>query len=216
MIWDLKLQRRYPSSDFVLDVELASNSARLVLVGPSGAGKSQTLAMIAGLARPDAGHIRLANACWLDGQRQTPARARRCGVVPQDYALFPHLSVAQNVAFARTRGWRNPARIDDVTQHWLARTGLTALAQRRPAELSGGQRQRVALARALAMEPAVLLLDEPFAALDAALRQQLRDELATLLEDIRLPTLLITHDADDVAQFGGEVHTLLAGKIQSR
>jgi len=219
VIWDVDLQRvlLHEGSRFELGVHFASNAPRLVLYGPSGAGKTQTLKMIAGIARPDSGRIAVAGRTLFDsaaGIRLSP-QDRRLACVFQDYALFPHLSVRQNIAFARRGGWLNPSpRVhDDQVDRWIAAFHLESVAGHFPHQLSGGQRQRTALARALVNEPTVLLLDEPFAALDKALRQRLRDELKDLQAQLRLPMLLITHDDDDVRLLADQVVHLRAGKV---
>ena len=187
---------------FDLAVRFASEAPMVALYGPSGAGKSLTLQSIAGLLRPAAGHVRICGRTLFDARRgiDLPAARRRVGYLFQHYALFPHLSVYDNVAFGLARWWRrrlapgDAARVDGL----LHTFGLTALARSRPAALSGGQQQRVALARALACEPALLLLDEPFAALNPMLRQGLREELAQVCAHWRIPVVMITHDVDDV------------------
>lgn len=219
MLFDIDFHKtlRAGSRHFRLHVTLRSDSQRVVIHGPSGAGKSQTLQAIAGLMQPDGGHIRIGGRTLFDaaaGIRLSP-QARRCGYLFQDYALFPHLNVRQNVLFGLQRGWLNPwrrTRLAEVEQ-CLAAFGLSELAQQLPAQLSGGQRQRVALARAIVARPQVLLLDEPFAALDPALRASLRHELDTLQRRLQLPMLLITHDHDDVAQFGDHVLALRDGRV---
>jgi molybdate transport system ATP-binding protein len=187
---------------FELDAAFRTDADVVALYGPSGAGKSLTLRAMAGLLRPDAGHVRVGGVTLFDAAKaiDVPARSRRLGLVFQHYALLPHLSVRDNVAFGLTT-WRRGLdregsdRVDDL----LRRFGLQALAHSRPHTLSGGQQQRVALARALACEPAALLLDEPFAALNRSLRDQLRDDLAGVRERWGIPLVLVSHDADDVA-----------------
>ena len=210
-VWDLALRKHWPHAQhpFTLDMAVHSRAPRLILLGESGSGKTQTMKMVAGVLRPDGGHIRLQGDTLLDhaARLHTPAPLRRLGWVAQDYALFPHLSVAQNIGFALRSGWRNPSaqRTPEAVTQMLARMGLSAVAQHLPHQISGGQKQRTALARALMSQPRALLLDEPFAALDPALRQRLRDDLAALLAELALPVLLITHDEHDVAALGGEV-----------
>ena len=187
---------------FDLDARFATDAPFVALYGPSGAGKSLTLSAVAGLLRPDAGHVRLAGRTLFDAQAgiDLPARTRRVGYLFQHYSLFPHLSVRENVGFGLT-SWRQRrlSKPDgDRVDALLDSFGLTALAASRPASLSGGQKQRVALARALACEPQVLLLDEPFAALNPMLRQGLRAELAEVRRRWNIPALMITHDIDDV------------------
>ncbi|HEY4958221.1 MAG TPA: ATP-binding cassette domain-containing protein [Caldimonas sp.] len=202
---------------FTLDVAFRSDVARLVLFGPSGAGKSLTLKAIAGLLRPDAGHVRVDAETLFDraGGIDVPAHARRFGYVFQEYALFPHLTVRQNIAFGLTLGLRNPARdaAGPAIDRWLDTLELRPFAASYPDQLSGGQRQRAALARALAAEPRALLLDEPFAALDTALRERLRAELKELQARFEVPIVLITHDPADVEIFADEVIQMDGGKV---
>ena len=202
---------------FELDVRFASDSARLVLYGPSGAGKTQTLKMIAGIARPDRGRVAVAGRFLYDSSRTLflSPQERRLAFVFQDYALFPHLTVRQNIAFALQRGALNPARtfVAAAVERWIAAFRLESVAGQYPHQLSGGQRQRTALARALVNEPAALLLDEPFAALDKRLRERLRQELKELQEQVHIPMLLITHDDDDVRELADQVVMLEAGRV---
>jgi molybdate transport system ATP-binding protein len=180
-----------------LEVHLTASDGEVVgLLGPNGAGKTTLLRALAGLHPIDAGRIELAGHVLEDpgaGVRREPA-GRAVGVVFQDHLVFPHLSAGENVAFGpRAQGL--PAReARERARHWLARVGLADLAHARPHELSGGQRQRVALARALASGPALLLLDEPLAALDVETRRQVRRELRDHLAAFTGPTLLVTHD----------------------
>jgi molybdate transport system ATP-binding protein len=198
---DIALARRA----FELRAALTLGAETVALIGPSGAGKSSLLRTVAGLESPHRGRIMLADELWLDtGQhvRVTPEH-RRVGYVPQDYGLFPHLTVAANVRFAAKRN-----RPD-----LLERFGIAHLAGARPPQLSGGERQRVALARALARAPRVLLLDEPFAALDATSRTQVRDELAEELAMLKLPTLLVTHAFEDATALAQRIAVLDNGRL---
>jgi ABC-type sulfate/molybdate transport systems ATPase subunit len=198
---DITLPRR----SFDLRVGLILGAETLALVGPSGSGKTSLLRTVAGLERPVSGRIALGDEVWFDGERRihlSPER-RRVGYLPQDYGLFPHLTVAANVSFAERR-----ERPD-----LLERLGIAHLARVRPAQLSGGERQRVALARALAREPRLLLLDEPFGALDAVTRQQVRDELGDALADLHLPTLLVTHAFEDAAVLANRIGVLDHGSV---
>ena len=219
MSWDIALTKtlRHGDARFELDVRFASAERRLVLFGPSGAGKTQTLRLIAGILRPDGGRVAIGGRVLYDAERaiDLSPQSRALGFVFQDYALFPHLSVRQNIAFARRRGWLNPAvaQADAAVERWIDTFHLHAVAGHYPHQLSGGQRQRTALARALVHEPAALLLDEPFAALDNPLRRQLRGELRELQALLRIPTLLITHDDDDVEALGDEVVQMKAGRV---
>lgn len=216
---DLHLQKELRAADrvFSLDITLASDSQRIVLYGPSGSGKSLTLKAIAGLMRPDSGHIRIQGRTLFDSAQGIDLRVqeRNVAYLFQDYALFPHLTVAQNIAFGLARGsvnLRRPAEHPAVRQ-WLQAFELEAIAHSRPAQISGGQRQRVALARALVAEPDMLLLDEPFSALDLSLRQRMRSELAELQSRLQVPMLLITHDPADVEALGQTVFELRDGRL---
>jgi molybdate transport system ATP-binding protein len=198
----LDLDFSLPLRDFELSLALGV-SRTVALVGPSGAGKTSVLRAVAGLARAR-GRIAVGEETWLgDGVDRRPEE-RRVGLVFQEYALFPHLSVRANVAYA------GRARVDGL----LERFGIAHLAAAKPGELSGGERQRVALARALARDPAVLLLDEPLAALDAHTKTVVRTELHQLLGEVRLPTLLVTHDYGDAASLADEVGVLVAGSLR--
>ena len=218
-VWDIDLQRtlRHGDASFTVDLRFHSDASRIVLHGPSGAGKTQALRMIAGVARPDRGHVRIAGRTLFDSTRRVdlPPRERHLACVFQDYALFPHLTVRQNVAFARRRGWFNPGpgERDEHAERWIRSFHLEAVADQYPHQLSGGQRQRTALARALVTEPAALLLDEPFAALDRALRHRLRSELAELQARLALPMLVITHDEDDVRALADQAFHVQAGRV---
>ncbi len=203
--------------DLELRVDLDAGAGRcLALAGPSGAGKSSILRMIAGLQRPDHGTVSCGDVTWLDtsaGIDVAPER-RRCGYVFQDYALFEHLSAWRNVAYGLRelpRGQRRPRALE-----LLARLGLGARADARPATLSGGERQRVAIARALARRPSVVLLDEPLAALDARTRASAARLLSSLLEEIQVPAILVTHDFSDAAALGDEVAIVDAGRLVQR
>ncbi len=216
---DLDIQKTLKSGtrSFHLDVKLQSDAERIVILGPSGSGKSLTLKAIAGLLQPDSGHIRLNDRLLFDAAHRCnqPPRRRQVAYVFQDYALFPHLNVRQNIGFALHRGWWNPQRrqVDPRVERWLDAFDLGALAGQYPAELSGGQRQRTALARALVAEPRALLLDEPFAALDPDLRSAMRGELLELQQRLRVPIILITHDAEDAAVFGEAVFQMQDGQV---
>ncbi|HEX6739631.1 MAG TPA: ABC transporter ATP-binding protein, partial [Vicinamibacteria bacterium] len=187
----------------------------LVIVGRSGAGKSTCLAAVAGLRRLHQGSVRLGGEVWSDAARAVhrPPEARRVGMVFQDYALFPHLSVRGNVAYgARARG-RSRAEAAAAATAWMERLGLGELADRTVGHISGGQRQRVALARALAAEPRTLLLDEPFGSLDVSTRGSLRAELRAFLIGCGLPTLLVTHDPVDALAFGDRIAVMEEGRL---
>jgi len=198
----LRLDFSLPLRDFELRLTLDVERT-VALVGPSGAGKTSVLRAIAGLASPR-GRIVLDGEAWLDSALGVDRRPeeRRVGLVFQDYALFPHLSVRANVAYGGPAGGL------------LDRFRIAHLADARPGALSGGERQRVALARALARGPEVLLLDEPLAALDSHTKSQVRGELHQLLRELDLPTLLVTHDYEDAAALADEVGVLVAGELR--
>ena len=216
--WQVEIRKSLVNGGhrFELDLQFASRAERLVLFGPSGVGKSLTLKAIAGLMRPDAGRIVFDGQALFDANARVdlPARERRLGYLFQEYALFPHLTVRQNVAFGLKQGLFNPRRgeASAAVDRWLDTLEIRPLAERYPDQLSGGQRQRTALARALVAEPRALLLDEPFAALDASLRVRLRDELRELQSRLGLPILLITHDEADVAAFADDVVRMADGR----
>jgi molybdate transport system ATP-binding protein len=192
-----------------LDVDLAFGCGLTVVSGPSGAGKSTLLAALAGLLRPQQGRVVLDGEVLTDIAADVfvPPHRRRVGLVFQSLALFPHLTVLQNVAFGVDVGDR-----EALARAWLERMRVGSLAGRTPSTLSGGEAQRVALARALAARPRLLLLDEPFSALDVPLRRALGAELRTLVDETGLPTILVTHDADDAA-LGQRRLRLDAGRV---
>jgi molybdate transport system ATP-binding protein len=208
---ELAVRKRY--AGFTLDVAWEADDRVVALFGPSGAGKSLTLGCLAGLVRPEAGRIVVNGRTFDDvaGGIHLPPQARRLGYVFQGYALFPHLTVAENVGF----GLRDRPRAERHrrTGAVLERLGLAGVAGRLPRELSGGQRQRVALGRALAPDPEVLLLDEPFSALDAPLRRQLRDELGRLIREWGKTVVLVTHDLAEAYQLGERLVVYDAGRV---
>lgn len=207
-------------SRFCLDVDysLSLRQGPVVLFGASGSGKSLTLQCLAGLVRPDSGRICLQGDVLFNSSQNIwlPARDRRLGYMFQEYALFPHLSVLANVAYARSgrRVWRPDPDLREEALRTLERLGLAHLAERKPGEISGGQRQRVALARALFSRPRLLLLDEPFSALDPLLRERLRAELAERLREAGIPLLMITHDPLDVEVFASSLVVYAGGRAQ--
>jgi sulfate transport system ATP-binding protein len=205
------LDKRFGEFRAVKDVSFqAREGAITALLGPSGSGKSTVLRMIAGLERPDAGRV------WVGGEELTNAsvQERRLGFVFQHYALFRHMTVRQNVAFGLSvRHVDKPAQRDRVTE-LLELVGLAPLGDRYPDQLSGGQRQRVALARALAPRPKVLLLDEPFGALDARVRQELRRWLDNLHRELQVTSLFVTHDQEEALELANEVVVMRAGTIE--
>lgn len=217
---DLRTELRDGARRFQLQVTLRSEARVIGFYGPSGAGKTLSLQAIAGLLPLQQGHVRLAGQTLFDAKARVdvPVPARRIGYLFQHYALFPHLSVRANVGFGLTRWWQRrlaPADAERVDA-LLQRFGLAELADSRPDRLSGGQRQRVALARALACQPRLLLLDEPFAALNPQLRRGLREELAATLRDAGLPAVLVTHDVDDLLALADEAWLFDDGLVTKR
>ena len=185
------------------------NGSLVALLGPSGSGKSTLLRILAGLENPDTGRI------WLNGQdtTQLPLQKREIGFVFQNYALFPHMTVAENIAFGLEIRNIHILQKKQRVQELLQLMQLDQFIDRYPSELSGGQKQRVALARALAVEPKVLLLDEPFAALDAKIRKQLRQWLRNLHQHISVTTVFVTHDHIEAFELAHEIVVLENGNI---
>ncbi|TCR64219.1 ABC transporter ATP-binding protein [Bosea sp. BK604] len=206
------LSKRYGQQTALDNVDLAVPSrSRTAIVGPSGSGKTTLLRIIAGFETPDSGRVALDGQVLADGPLIAPAHRRGIGYVPQDGALFPHLSVAENIGFGieagdAGRGARIAELMDMIE---LDRSMLT----RRPHELSGGQQQRVALARALARRPALMLLDEPFSALDAGLREAVRKSVARVLQQAGITTILVTHDQAEALSFADQVAVLRQGRL---
>jgi molybdate transport system ATP-binding protein len=214
-VLEVRLHKRLAS--ITLDVAFDIGAETLVLFGPSGAGKSLTLQMIAGVVAPDAGRVRVGERVLLDTstRARVPPQARRVGMVPQHYALFPHMTALDNITFPlrKGRGWSR-VRAERRATELLRSFGLQERARARPAELSGGQQQRVALARALAAEPELLLLDEPFAALDAPIRLELRDELRAVRRQLGIPMLFVTHDLEEAAMLADRLAVMVDGHVR--
>jgi iron(III) transport system ATP-binding protein len=190
-----------------LDVSVEDGALACVL-GPSGCGKTTLLRVIAGFHRPDSGHVTVAGRILDDAGTHVAAERRRIGFVPQHGALFPHLTVAANIGFGVRRRQR-AERVADM----LAMVDLDGFGDRYPHQLSGGQQQRVALARALAPGPELVLLDEPFASLDSALRAEVRDEVAALLRLAGATAILVTHDQEEALTFADTIAVMRAGRI---
>ncbi|MGO4452622.1 sulfate/molybdate ABC transporter ATP-binding protein [Arthrobacter sp. RAF14] len=199
--------------DFVAlqDINLDIPTGQLTaLLGPSGGGKSTLLRIIAGLENADSGSI------TISGQEAThlPAQKRNVGFVFQHYAAFKHMTVAKNIAFGLEIRRLPKARIKEKVDSLLELVHLTQFADRLPAQLSGGQRQRMALARALAIEPSVLLLDEPFGALDAKVRKELRDWLRRLHDEVHVTTLFVTHDQEEALEVADNIVVINHGRVE--
>ena len=199
--------------DFDLKSAFESFEGITALFGPSGAGKTLTLRSVAGLTKGTRGRIVLSGRTLLDSSAgiDLPSRSRQIGYVFQQYALFPHLSVEKNVGYGIAA--RPPAEVRDRVHALLELVGLEGLSGRRPAELSGGQQQRVAIARALATQPEILLLDEPFAAVDVRMRKRLRAELRRIQEATATPMLLVTHDLAEVRQLADHMVLMDQGRV---
>jgi sulfate transport system ATP-binding protein len=205
------ISKKFGSFQAVDQVSLEIKTGSLVaLLGPSGSGKSTLLRLIAGLENPDVGRI------FLTGRDATyeSVQDRRIGFVFQHYALFKHLTIRQNVAFGmQVAKWQKP-RIRNRTEELLGLVQLVGLGDRYPSQLSGGQRQRVALARALALEPQVLLLDEPFGALDAKVRKELRSWLRHLHDEVHVTTVFVTHDQEEAMEVSDQLVVMNKGKVE--
>ncbi len=216
---DIKKQLNSCGRSFVLNCSFSSKKQFVVLFGASGSGKTTTLRTVAGLERPDAGRIIAGGRTLFDSQKgiNVPARQRNIGYVFQDYALLPHLTVEKNIAFALQPtifgrlSREEKQRIDE----FLDIFHIVDLRQAMPTDLSGGQRQRVALARALIRKPDLLLLDEPFAALDPNLRSRLRSGLLDIQKHFNVPVMLISHDPEDVDIFAETLVVYDAGKVST-
>lgn len=181
----------------------------LALLGPSGCGKTTTLRLLAGFESPDEGEIEIGGRVVSQPGKSVPPERRSVGMVFQEYALFPHMSVADNVAYGLARGVDKKKRVAEA----LDLVGLPGLQQRMPHELSGGQQQRVALARALAPNPHLILLDEPFSNLDAGLRTQIRAEVRQILREAHATVIFVTHDQEEALSLADEVAVMIDGRI---
>jgi sulfate transport system ATP-binding protein len=186
------------------------DGALTALLGPSGSGKSTLLRIIAGLETPDSGRVLIGEQDVTD----SPARTRDVGFVFQHYAPFKHMTVYDNIAFGLTVRRRPKAEVRERVHELLSLVHLDGLAERYPAQLSGGQRQRMALARALAPRPEVLLLDEPFGALDAQVRGELREWLRRLHQEIHVTTIFVTHDQEEAMEVAEQIVVMNAGRIE--
>jgi molybdate transport system ATP-binding protein len=222
---DASVEKKVDNKNLELDLRVERGTAQLdatisiapgitVLVGPSGAGKSTLLLSIAGLLAPARGSIRVGSEVWLDSRSgvNLAAESRRVGVVLQSLALFPHLDVIENVRFGMSKKLTS-AEQSKKAQALLDRFHIGDLAERKPNRLSGGEAQRVALARAIARDPLVLLLDEPFSALDVPLRDALAIEVANCARDFSIPTLVVTHDLADAKRLDGNVARIASNRI---
>jgi iron(III) transport system ATP-binding protein len=209
------LSKQYPNGlhPAVNDISFnMQNGEILALVGPSGCGKTTTLRLIAGLERPDSGDIRIGGKLAASQLTFIPPEKRGIGMVFQDHALFPHLTVFDNVAFG-LRG-RKKGEIQQTVSELLHLVGLVPLAKRFPHALSGGEKQRVALARALAPRPVVVLMDEPFSSLDTDLRIEMREQVRSLLKTMQASVVFVTHDQEEALFMGDRLAVFRKGKIE--
>ena len=218
LLYDIHIRKQLTGAhaQVLLDCELLSAARKMVIMGASGAGKSVFLKCVSGLIKPNHGHIAYQQQTWFDAacKRNVAAKQRQCAYLFQEFALFPHLTVAQNIALASSKSLFSlrKAVAADIAKPWLQRIGLTEHGQHYPQQLSGGQKQRVALARALASAPQLLLLDEPFSALDSSLRVEMRAWVGEQLQQQNIPMMLVTHDAAD-AEFDRHLIEGLADEI---
>jgi len=213
---DIDTRVSAPGAEFRLRARFEAPGRRIALFGPSGSGKSLTLMALAGLLKPQRGCIEVCGRTFFNAASgvNIPARKRNVGMLFQDYALFPHLTVRDNVSFGLKPVFgpvkaAHRERVDEL----LELCGLTGLAGQRPAQISGGQRQRTALARALATGPDLLLLDEPFTALDQPLRERMRSELFNILERFDIPMVMVSHDLEDVDHFAQTLVAFGHGRV---
>ena len=219
MQFDLDITKRLRSGgdEFLLRSRFSTTDRALVLFGPSGSGKTLTLRAIAGMLKPDAGYIRCNGDVLFDSKKgiNIPTRRRHVGYVFQDYALFPHLTVRDNIGFGLKPLFgrvspKDKAHVEELIEAF----GLSGVATQKPGALSGGQQQRTAMARALATSPKLLLLDEPFSALDQPLRIRMREELSRSLESFNIPLIMVTHDSDEVESFAESIVVYRNGQVE--
>ncbi|MBO8163430.1 MAG: ATP-binding cassette domain-containing protein [Brevibacillus sp.] len=204
----VRLYKQLPH--FTLDVQFEMNGEILVLFGPSGSGKTTILNCIAGLVQPDSGWIRLHGVSFVEDKgKPLPPQQRQVGYLFQEYALFPHMTVEKNIAYGMKQKEQSWQKLEPL----LAVLGITHLLPKYPHQISGGEKQRVALARALATEPSILLLDEPFSALDEETREKCRQELLRIHAMWRIPFLVVTHDRDEADKLGDTILFLDRGRV---
>lgn len=210
-----QLSKIYGQRQVVSNVNLTMEEGEILsLLGPSGCGKTTILRMIAGLITPDGGRIEVGDRVLYDGRREMPVEDRHIGMVFQDYALWPHMTVAKNIAFG-LRLRRKPSReIKKRVDELLELVSLPGMGNRYPYQMSGGQQQRVAVARALATEPRVLLLDEPLSSLDTGLRETMRTDLVQLFKRLKITAINVTHDQDEAMAMSDRIMVLREGQMQ--
>lgn len=205
----LEVQVNKKLKEFTLDVSLQMNHEMIVLFGPSGSGKTTLLDILAGVSRPDRGEmIRDQTVIFRNNKVFQSPRERKIGYLFQDYALFPHMTVEQNIRY----GIPNTPT-PSFLQKWIGSTGIQDILKKHPDQISGGEKQRVALARALAPQPYLLLLDEPFSALDSGTRTRCQDELIYIHRKWKIPIILVTHDEKEAMKLADQIYYLEKGKI---
>lgn len=210
---NVQIQKRLP--EFFLDVSFVVQPEVAVLFGPSGSGKTTILNCIAGLVHPDAGQITLGGKPFYEqGRKPLPVQKRNIGYLFQDYALFPHMTVEQNIRYGMRRRRAEKTEKEAGLHDLLATVGIDQLLDKYPHQLSGGQKQRVALVRALATKPDILLLDEPLSALDADTRRQCQDELLRLHAMWNIPFLLVTHDREEAEKLADVILFIEGGTLK--
>ncbi len=210
-----QLNKSYGTKRVVSNVDLAIEEGEILsLLGPSGCGKTTILRMLAGLVTPDSGWIKVGERVFYDGKREVAVEDRQIGMVFQDYALWPHMTVAKNIAFGMRLRHLPALDIKKRVAELLELVNLPGMGQRYPYQMSGGQQQRVAVARALSTEPRVLLLDEPLSSLDAGLRESMRTELVQLFRRLKMTAINVTHDQDEAMSMSDRIMVLRDGKVQ--
>ena len=210
-----QLNKSYGPRKVVNDVTLYMEEGEILsLLGPSGCGKTTILRMLAGLVTPDSGWIKVGDRIFYEGKREVAVEDRQIGMVFQDYALWPHMTVAKNIAFGMQLQRKPPQEIKKRVDELLDLVNLPGLGQRYPYQMSGGQQQRVAVARALATEPRLVLLDEPLSSLDAGLRESMRTELVQLFRRLSITAINVTHDQDEAMSMSDRIMVLRDGQVQ--
>jgi ABC-type Fe3+/spermidine/putrescine transport system ATPase subunit len=210
-----QLNKSYGSRQIISNVDLTMEEGEVLsLLGPSGCGKTTILRMVAGLITPDSGSIQVGDKTFYDGKREIPVEERGLGMVFQDYALWPHMTVAQNIGFGLRLRRKPAAYINNKVQELLELVNLPGYGKRYPHQLSGGQQQRIAVARALATEPRLLLLDEPMSSLDTALRETMSAELVQLFKRLKITTINVTHDQNEAMTMSDRIMVLREGIVQ--